>query len=128
MIEINWNPEREQLKNFGLLCLGMCLVLGATHVWREGLLDSGLPLGWYGPWVTPMALWTVGALAGLVAIVAPQVLRPIFVGWMAAAYPVSWVVSHLLLGLTYFGLFTVIASIFRLIGRDELRRVPDKRA
>jgi hypothetical protein len=128
MIEINWNPERQQLKNFGLLCLGMCLALGAMRVWRENLFAGDLPIGWHGAWVTPMALWTIGAAVGLVAIVAPMVLRPIFVGWMALAYPVSWVVSHVLLGVTYFGLFTVIASVFRLIGRDELRRVPDRRA
>jgi hypothetical protein len=128
MIEINWNPERQQLKNFGLLCLVMCIGLGALRAWRAGAFGGELPIGWYGPWVVPMTLWTIGALAGLVAVVAPQALRPIFVGWMAAAYPISWVVSHVLLGVTYYGLFTLIATVFRIVGRDELRRVPDRRA
>jgi hypothetical protein len=128
MIEINWNPERQQLKSFGLLCLAMCLGLGVLRAWRAGAFASALPIGWHGPWALPVALWTIGAAAGLLAIVAPLALRPIFVGGMVAAYPISWVVSHVLLGVTYFGLFTVIASIFRLIGRDELHRVPDKHA
>ena len=47
-------------------------------------------------------------------------IRPIYVGWMGVTYPIAFVVSHTLLAVTYFGLFTLVGGIFRLIGRDAL--------
>jgi len=53
--------------------------------------------------------------------VRPRALRWVFVGWMIAVFPIGWVVSHVLLGVIFFALFTPIAIVFRLIGRDPLR-------
>jgi hypothetical protein len=47
---------------------------------------------------------------------------------MVIAYPISWVISNVLLAVMYFFLFTTFAMIFRLLGRDELRRRFDRGA
>ena len=46
---------------------------------------------------------------------------------MVLAFPIGWTVSLLLLALVYYAVFTPIAVVFRLIGRDALvlRRQPD---
>jgi hypothetical protein len=37
-------------------------------------------------------------------------------------FPFGWAVSHLLLAILFYGLFTPLGLIFRLLGRDPLRR------
>ncbi len=58
----------------------------------------------------------------------PGALRPIFVGWMVLAFPIGWTVSLLVLALIFYGLFTPMALVFRLMGRDALDRLrePDR--
>ena len=55
-------------------------------------------------------------------------LKPAFVGLSLAAWPVGWVVSSLALGLLYYAVFTPVALVFRLIGRDALSRRFDRQA
>jgi hypothetical protein len=50
------------------------------------------------------------------------------VGWMALAYPIGWVVSHVLLAATYFLVFTPIGWMMRIFGRDPLERTIDRSA
>jgi hypothetical protein len=57
---------------------------------------------------------------GPLGLIRPQALRPVFVGWMVLAFPIGWLVSHTLLALVYYGLFTPLALVFRVIGRDAL--------
>ena len=57
----------------------------------------------------------------------PALVRPIFVGWMVLAFPIGWAVSLVLLGLVYYGLFTPIGLVFRLVGRDALQLRPPAR-
>ena len=71
--------------------------------------------------------WLLGSLAvvvGLLGLAVPRAIRPIYVGWMVAAFPIGWVVSHLILALIFYGLFTPLAALFRLMGRDALHRKP----
>ena len=40
----------------------------------------------------------------------------------ALAFPIGWTVSLIMLAILYYGLFTPIGLVFRLIGRDALQR------
>jgi hypothetical protein len=69
----------------------------------------------------------IGALAvviGGLGLARPQLIRPIFVGWMVLAFPIGWTISLVLLGLVYYGLFLPIGLVFRLVGRDALQLRP----
>jgi hypothetical protein len=57
---------------------------------------------------------------GPVGVAWPNAIRPIFVGWMTLAYPIGWTVSRIVLGAVFYGLFTPIGLVFRMMGRDEL--------
>jgi hypothetical protein len=66
------------------------------------------------------------ALAAIVIIVSglirPGTIRPIFTGSMVLTTPIRIVVSAVLLRVMYYGIFTPMAIVFRVIGRDALAR------
>jgi len=98
------------LRQFGLLSLA---VFGGWAAWRAatGRLDA-----------VTYGLGGAGLVLGTAGLVAPTLLRPVFTAWMAAAFPIGWVVSRVVLAALYFLVFTPIATAFRLMGRDPLRR------
>ena len=69
----------------------------------------------------PAAILAVLAVTvGPMGLAWPRAIRPVFVGWMTLAYPIGWVVSRTVLGVAFYFLFTPVAWVFRLIGRDAL--------
>jgi hypothetical protein len=69
-----------------------------------------------------LALAALALGIGSLGLARPRAMRPIFTGMMAITYPIGWVVSHLALALLFFGVFTPVALLFKLIGRDSLTR------
>jgi hypothetical protein len=113
---INWNPSLRELRQFAGLCL---VCFGGMAAWmyaRHGI----------GPWPTTMA--ALAGVLGLPGIVFPRLLRPIYVGWLVAVFPIGWTVSHVLLGLIFYGIVTPIGLLLRLSGRDPMNRKFDRQA
>ncbi len=106
--DIDFAPPKKTLREFAGLWLaffgGIALYQG---VWR-GRPGLGAILG-----ILALAIGTMG-------LIRPVLVRPIFVGWMVLAFPIGWTVSLLVLALVYYTVFTPIALVFRLIGRDAL--------
>jgi Saxitoxin biosynthesis operon protein SxtJ len=117
LVEINWHPSRRELRQFAGIWFPL---LGALVGW--------VVLRKTGSWSAAVTIWAVTAVVSAVGVLAPGVMRPIFVGWMALTYPIGWTVSHLVLGIAYFGVLTPIAAVMRLAGRDALRRKPEPSA
>ncbi|MHC5009470.1 MAG: SxtJ family membrane protein [Planctomycetota bacterium] len=114
MIEINRNPSRRELLVFGLL-LGVFLAL----------------VGWIAWWrfeahETATVLWCLAVALPLLHFLVPAVRRPLYLGWMYAAFPIGWFLSHLLLALIYYVILTPIGLFMRLLGRDPMRRRFDR--
>src|SRR5690349_12757913 len=96
---MNWSdvprdPSPRVLRQFAGLWL---VFFGGAAVWQGVVRGRGELAA-----VLAVAAVTVGA-AGLLK---PRLVRPIFTGWMLLVFPVNWLVSHLVLGLIYYGLFT----------------------
>lgn len=113
MVEINWNPPKRELRQFGLLCL---VIFGGMAAWAYFHDGSRLAMG---------LLAFASIAGGTLGVLAPQALRPIFVGWMVAAFPIGWTISHLLLGIIYFGILTPIGFVMRVAGYDPMERKLD---
>jgi hypothetical protein len=64
----------------------------------------------------------------VVGLIRPGVLRPVFRAAMVVAFPIGWVVSHLVLALLFYGVLTPLGLFFRAIGRDPLSRNYDLEA
>jgi len=65
----------------------------------------------------------VAAVLGAIGVVYPRFMRPIFLLAMAVTRPIGHVVSLIILGIMYFGIFTPLALLFRAGRRDALSLV-----
>ena len=108
--DIPRTPPDRTLRQFAALCL---VVFGLLSLWQGLGRDNALIA----------ALLAAAALSvGITGLIRPQAIRWIYVGWMMAAFPIGWAISHLVLMLVFFGVITPMAILFRLIGRDALGR------
>ncbi len=126
--DINFHPSDKDLRVFAVLWLAGFGLMGVLTAWRGGAFGSGVPVGWLVPWRTPLAFWGVALAGSLVGLAWPAALRPIYVGWMVAVFPIGWTVSQVLLLVIFFVIFTAVSVVFRLMGRDALRRAFDRPA
>ena len=116
LIEINRHPTEKELRRFGVLLAGFVVLAGAFVRWRLG--DPA----------TARAIWVVGTFATGSYAVVPPLRRWIYLGWLYAAFPVGWTVSHLVLAATYYLVVTPIGLLVRWTRGDPLQRAPDRSA
>ncbi len=132
LIEMNWQPARRQLRQFGLISLVALPLLGwiFTSETRLGawLFSLGkTPLVWdAGNLPVISVLGGLGLLLGVAGLLKPSLLRPVFVGVSLLAFPIGLVVSFLVVMLIFYGVFTPVSLLFRLMGRDALERGIDR--
>ena len=104
------STSNKTLRQFAGLCL---LIFGGLAGWE-----------YFGRHQQSLALLFAGLaiVLGCGGLVWPRGIRPVFVTAMALTMPIGWVVSRLLLGVLFYGLFTPVGFVFKLIGRDALTR------
>ena len=110
MLDINWNPSARELRQFAGIWLPLFAAFAGLVIYRSGGVSTAL------------AVWTIAAAIAGIGVVSPDWIRPLYVGWMGAAYPIGWVVSHLVLGIVYFGLFTFVGLLMRVFRYDPMDR------
>lgn len=103
------NPDSRTLRQFGFLCVAFFGILGGLQVFRSGNLTAAMIFG------------GLAAIGGILGAVRPIWLKPVFQGWMIAVFPIGWLVSHVLLGLLFFGVFFPLGVVLRSMGHDPLR-------
>jgi hypothetical protein len=69
-----------------------------------------------------LAFALLAATVGPLGLVWPRGVRLVYMASMVAAFPVGWAVSRLLLAGIFYGVFTPVALLFKLVGRDALGR------
>jgi len=100
IVEINWRPSHRDLRLFAAIQLVAALIVSVS-------LGTGI-----------IVFSGVGLLAGQVR---PELMRWPYLVWMIGAFPVGWVMSHVLLAVVYFGIITPVGLILRAGGHDPLR-------
>jgi Saxitoxin biosynthesis operon protein SxtJ len=111
-----FKPSDRMLRQFSGLWI---LFFGAIAAW-QGLHQHRHS--------TAIILAVVAVVGGVLGLAWPRGIKPIFIGWMALAFPIGWVISRLILGILFYGLFTPVAWIFRLMGRDAMALKPQPQA
>ena len=56
----------------------------------------------------------------IISIYNPKVLAPLNIIWMRFGFLIGKIISPIVMGIIFFGIFTPLAIIMRLFGRDEL--------
>ena len=98
-----------------------------------GIVTGAIVAGLFGlllPWLLdrsyPMWPWYVLLVMTLVGMVAPVALRPVYKVWMRFGLVMGWLNTRLILGLVFYSMFTPVAVILKLLGKDSMRRKPDR--
>ena len=106
--DIPRNPTTRTLRQFALLCL---IVFGGLGGWKW--VHAGAS-------AISLAVFALGVTVGVIGVVAPRAIKPVFVAWMSAAFPLGWAFSRVALLVLYLLVITPLALVFRLAGRDVL--------
>ena len=104
------------MRTFGLLLVAFAGLLGLSLVWRRHALG------------TAEVVWAVGAAVGAVYFLVAPLRKSIYLGWCYLTYPIGWIVSHLIMVLTFYLAVTPVALILRLMGKDLLQQRLDQAA
>ena len=102
------NPDDRMLRQFAGLWV---LFLGAIGAWE---VYKGNTWGW--------PIFAVAVGVGVPGLAWPGLLKPIFVTWMVLAFPIGWLVSHVILALVFYGVFTPLGMLLKATGHDPLAR------
>jgi hypothetical protein len=108
--DISFAPPERTLRQFA----GLSLVIFGAAACYQGFVRHN--------WTFAAVLATLAVAIGLPGLLKPSLIRVVHVGAMILAFPIGWTVSKLILGCMFYGLFTPIALLFRIIGRDSLAR------
>ena len=95
-------------RSFGTLFVVVFVLLGAYSWWRGGAVY---------PWA-----FGLSALTLVMTLAKPDWLAPANRAWMKLAELLHRVVSPVVLGVIFFGVFTPTAWVMRWAGRDALKR------
>jgi hypothetical protein len=125
LLDLNWNPERRLLRQFGFIALvGFALLALAAH--HEVLIFSmGL-----GPARAPLVgvFACIAVVSATFSLVAPRLNRLLYIGISVLTYPIGLVLSYAILAVLFFVIIAPIGLLLRAFGKDPMRRRFDERA
>ena len=113
--EINWKPARGDLRTFawsliiGFPCIALFFFF-ARWIRIRGIPDPHFFL----------LLGCIGGAVGLVCLVVPVIARPLYYIWYAIAAAIGLFMANLIFSIMFFAVFTPLAIVIRLLGRDAL--------
>lgn len=116
LLEIE-EPTPSALRWFGLPFALSFALLGAVLLWRTQA-STTLVYGLWGGAACVLALYYA----------LPPTRRAIYLGWIYAAYPLGFVLSHVAMAVVYYLVITPIALVSRTVRPDRMQRKTDPRA
>jgi len=122
MVSINWNPTDKALKQFAWISLvGFPLI---------GWVFSGRPTSFESitPWIATLVGLGIGVFSVVAGMVYPKAVKPIFLGLSLITLPIGFVVGEVFLLTVFFGVFTIVSLVFRLVGFDPMTRKYNSKA
>ncbi|WP_394952247.1 SxtJ family membrane protein [uncultured Helicobacter sp.] len=108
-------PTTKDLRTFLAIWAGIFAILALFPLLKD---YANTPRVW--------ALIACGISLALLAF--PRVITPVYRLWIVLGEGIGFVISRSILAILFFGIFTPVALVFRLIGRDVLAQKPDKSA
>ncbi|MCW5200286.1 hypothetical protein VU07_00490 [Desulfobulbus sp. F4] len=106
------NLSRAELRKFGLILAGGFVIFFGLLL--PLLKGRGIHLmSW--PWLLAAGLM-------LFSLAAPSTLAPLNRAWLFLGHILGWINTRIILGIIFLVIFTPVAFMFRLLGRDSMQR------
>jgi len=99
----------KQLRSFGWLVGGVFALLG---LWPMVFRSEGVRL-----WALVLAVLLI-----VPASVCPGSLKLPYTIWMVLGHALGWINTKIILGVVFYGLFTPVGLVMRMMGHDAMRR------
>lgn len=115
LFQTNLNPSRSELRWFGMLWFPAFCVLAGASLYRRGAPNAA------------QVLWLLAAATAVSAMVDVRIVAPIYRWMIRLTYPIGWIVSHVIVAVSYFLVVTPIGYLMRL-SHDPMRRRFDRSA
>ena len=116
VVQINKNPTRRELNQFGFIWLGFLALFGVVAYFK---FSNPLAARW---------LWIAAVVVPIVGWLVPAFMRLVFLGMSYLAWPIGFVVSHVVLAAVYYLVLTPIGLLTRLFGYDSMKKGFDPEA
>ena len=116
VVHINRDPTRRQLNQFGFIWMAFLGLFGAIAVVK---FESPTVARW---------LWLAAVVVPILGWSVPAFMRLVFLGMSYLAWPIGFVVLHVVLALVYYLVVTPIGLLTRLFGYDPMERKFDREA
>jgi hypothetical protein len=116
VVQINRNPGPRDLRQFGWIWMAFVAFFGVI-AWFK-FHNPSLARG----------LWVAAIVVPLVGWAAPSFMRLVFLGMSYLAWPIGFVVSHVVLAVVYYLVLTPIGLLMRLVGYDSMKKKFDHEA
>lgn len=110
MTAFNRNPDRKELRSFGLI----------TGALAAGLFGLALPLLFGRSF--PAWPWIAGGLLIAWALAAPASLRPVYLAWMTIGQVLGWINTRIILSVMYYLIIVPVGLLKGLTGKDPMAR------
>jgi Saxitoxin biosynthesis operon protein SxtJ len=110
LIKINDNPTTRELRQFAGIWFPVFWLIVAAVLARSGSPRAAITAA------------VVGIVVGAIGLARPRFIHPIYLIWMYLAYPIGFVVSHLLLGVIFYLVLTPVGLLMKIFGYDPLQR------
>ena len=111
LVQINFDPEVRQLRQFGCICL--IALPGIGWLWGAGQ-------------TLLIILAAIGLVMAIAGFVFPAAVKPFFLGLSLIAAPIGMVVGEIAMMAVYYLVFMPIGLVFRLLRRDALQLKIDR--
>jgi len=117
IIEIDYNPSRKKLRDFGLIALVASIVLSLVLYFFKHVAIH---------WI--FIILGAGALIFISSLISAKLTRLIYLGLTYLTFPIGYVLSFVIMSIFYFLIITPVGIVFRISGKDPLHRKYDKAA
>jgi hypothetical protein len=110
LVEINWKPDKRELRKFGVaMIVGFGVLAALAYLW------------WEKPTLA-LVFAIVGGVAGLLGLSGTRAAMIVYLPWMAIAFVMGNVISRVLVAAFFYLLITPMGLFMRVFGKDALQR------
>lgn len=108
-------PTAKDFRSFGLLMGGVFLIVA---IWPLVIHEESIQV-----WASLIA-----GVFGSMGMLFPKGLAPVYRVWMRIGEKLGWINSRILLSLLFFGMFTPMGLVMRLLGKRPIQPGYDPKA